>query len=86
MNTTVVIPDALMEEARLLGRQQGATLRDFIVSGLRSEIDRRRSAAQVVFHLPTVDGRGLVAGLEPADAAAASYGSADRTGPFRTGR
>ncbi|MGL5908640.1 MAG: hypothetical protein ACRCZP_01480 [Phycicoccus sp.] len=86
MKTTIVIPDALAEGAKRLGRQQGTTLRDLIVSGLRSELDRRRSAARVDFHFPSVAGRGLVAGLEPADAVAASYGLADTATPSRAGR
>ncbi|MGL4745079.1 MAG: hypothetical protein ACRCXL_11910 [Dermatophilaceae bacterium] len=86
MKTTVMIPDALAEEAKRLGRQQGTTLRDLIVSGLRSEVERRRHAARVDFHFPTVAGRGLVVGLEPADAIDASYGLAESARPSRAGR
>ncbi|MGL5867095.1 MAG: hypothetical protein ACRCYX_14730 [Dermatophilaceae bacterium] len=86
MKTTVILPDALAEEAKQLGRQQGTTLRDLIVSGLRSEIDRRRNAARVDFHFPSVAGRGLVVGLEPADTIAASYGLDDTARSSRVSR
>ncbi|MGL5928013.1 MAG: hypothetical protein ACRCY8_03670 [Dermatophilaceae bacterium] len=77
MKITVTIPDALAEEARGLARQQRCTLRDLLVSGLRSEISRRRNATRASFGFPSVAGRGPLAGLEPADVIAASYRPAD---------
>ncbi|MGL4174781.1 MAG: hypothetical protein ACRCSN_01790 [Dermatophilaceae bacterium] len=77
MKVTVTIPDALAEEARGLARPQRCTLRDLLVSGLRSEIGRRRNATRASVGFPSVAGRGLVAGLEPADVIAASYGPPD---------
>jgi hypothetical protein len=65
MKTTVDLPDALAELARRLAREQGVTLRDLVVSGLRAEVERRdapRARADFVF--PTVEGRGLVRGAE----------------------
>lgn len=67
MKTTIEVPDALAAEAKAVARDQGTTLRDLVVQGLRSEVERRRSPAQRVdFVFPTVDGRGLRPDVDPA--------------------
>jgi len=73
MKTTIDLPDALAAEAKALARSERSTLRDLVVAGLRAEIDRRGSQPQVDFVFPTTGGRGLVAGVSPADAIARSY-------------
>ncbi|WP_448071187.1 DUF2191 domain-containing protein [Georgenia yuyongxinii] len=73
MKTTVDIPDTLAVEARALARQEGATLRELVVAGLRSEVERRRRTPPADFHFPTVDGEGLVEGVAPAAAIYRSY-------------
>lgn len=82
MKTTIDLPDALAEEAKRLGREQGTTLRDLVVSGLRAEVERRRSSARVDFAFPTVSGRGLMVGLSAADAISMSYGLPDSAVPL----
>ena len=75
MKTTIDIPDALAEQARRLVRAEGTTLRDLVVSGLRTEIERRTGGgAPVDFVFPTVGGNGLVVDLTPLDAIDRSYG------------
>lgn len=73
MKTTIEIPDALAAEARDLARAQRSTLRDFVVTGLRREVERRREVTVIDFHFPTAAGEGLVAGLPPGEAIAQSY-------------
>ncbi len=74
MKTTIEIPDALASEARDVARQEGSTLRDLVVTGLRAEIDRRRSEVVVDLVFPTFTGDGLVVDLSPTTAITRSYG------------
>lgn len=74
MKTTIEIPDALAADARRLARDEGSTLRDLVISGLRSEIERRRARGRVDFAFPTVAGNGLRADLSPAEIIDMSYG------------
>jgi hypothetical protein len=74
MKTTIEIPDALAREAKAVAQRRGTTLRDLVVAGLRSEIERREASVSVDFHFPTVPGEGLVADLEPGQAVDRSYG------------
>jgi hypothetical protein len=60
MKTTIEVPDALAETARRLARDQGTTLRELMVEGLRAELERRQSSTpRPSFRLHTVGGRGL---------------------------
>lgn len=73
MKTTIELPDALADEARALAHEHGTTLRELVVEGLRSEVERRRRPpAPVDFHFPTARGEGLVVAAE--DVLATSYG------------
>lgn len=75
MKTTVEIPDALARDAKQLARKDGVTLRELVVAGLRTEVERRRSKAERPdFHFPTVAGQGLATGLDPTDVVGRSYG------------
>lgn len=66
MKTTIDLPDALAAEARDLARAQGSTLRELMVEGLRSEVERRREHdLRVDFVFPVVDGRGLRPEVDP---------------------
>jgi hypothetical protein len=67
MKTTIELPDALAARAREVARAQGATLRELVVDGLRSEVERRTTRApRIDFTFVTVDGEGLQAGVDPA--------------------
>ncbi|WGX95894.1 hypothetical protein [Nocardioides sp. L-11A] len=67
MKTTIEVPDALAADAKALAREQGTTLRDLVVQGLRSELDRRRAGRpQVDFVFPTATGNGLRVDIDPA--------------------
>lgn len=74
MKTTIDIPDSLAQEAKAVAQRSGATLRELVVAGLRSEIERRGAAVAVEFHFPTVTGDGFVTGLAPEDVVNRSYG------------
>lgn len=52
MKTTIELPDELAREARELALEQRTTLKDLVVEGLRSEVERRRepgAQADIVF-------------------------------------
>lgn len=61
MKTTVQISDALLEEARTVAAQEGATLRELIEAGLRREVTERRRRRRRRFELrdASFKGRGL---------------------------
>jgi hypothetical protein len=61
MKTTVELPDALLEAAKQVAREEGTTLRALLEVGLRAELDRRRG--QHVFRLRDASFRGK--GLQP---------------------
>ena len=83
MKTTIDIPDALAQDAKRLVRESGVTLRDLVVTGLRAEVARRRSAPRIDFVFPTIGGNGLVADLAPGDVIDRSYGFAAAAGSSR---
>ncbi len=75
MKTTIDLPDALASDAKALAREQSLTLRDLVVAGLRSEVERRRTVtAPVDFHFPTASGTGLAVDLAAEDVVHRSYG------------
>jgi hypothetical protein len=75
MKTTIDLPDALADQARELARAQGVTLRELVVEGLRSELERRATPPpRVDFVFATVRGDGRSPELAPQDAMARSYG------------
>lgn len=66
MKTTIELPDALATEARSVARDTGTTLRELMISGLRSEIERRSGPPRERFTLHVIGGNGLRAGVDPA--------------------
>lgn len=77
MKTTIELPDALASEAKQLAREEGSTLRDLVVSGLRAEVSRRRAGTRVDFVFPTMTGHGLLHDRTPEQVLAVSYGLPD---------
>ncbi len=73
MKLTIDLPDALAEQARNVAMRDGTTVRELILAGLHSEVERRSAAARIDFHFPTIRGDGL-AGLTAAQALERSYG------------
>ena len=73
MKTTIEIPDDLAVEAKRVAREGGSTMRDLVLAGLRTEIERRSTRVRIDFTYPTQAGRGLVAGVAPSEAIARSY-------------
>ena len=79
--TTIELPDAPALEAKTVAHQQGVTLRELVVEGLRTEIERRtQTTARVDFHFPTHGGDGLRPGVEWADLVALSYNDTTPSG------
>lgn len=74
MKTTIEIPDALAAEAKQVARDEGSTLRDLVVTGLRAEVDRRRRRGVVDFVFPSFGGDGLLLDVTPEGMIARSYG------------
>jgi len=78
MKTTIVLPDALLAEAKRAAAEEQTTLRALIEEGLREVLERRRR--RPAFRLPdaAVDGDGLREEFRGADWAAirdAAYGT-----------
>jgi hypothetical protein len=74
MKTTIELPDALALEAKTVAHEQGVTLRELVVEGLRGELERRAGGRlRVDFHFPTFGGDGLRPGVDWADVVELSY-------------
>jgi hypothetical protein len=74
MKTTIDLPDGLAADARALAREERLTLRELVVDGLRSEIERRRAASpRVDFVFPVVQGNGLRPGVDRSHLIALAY-------------
>ena len=66
MKTTIELPDELVAEVKRLAATDGVTMRDLMLDGLRSEIERRSSPRpRPDFAFPTFRGDGLVSDVEP---------------------
>lgn len=74
MKTTIELPDSLAREAKEVASSTGTTLRDLVVSGLRSEVSRRLHSRRIDFAFPTQDGDGMIDGLTSSDAISRGYG------------
>ncbi|GLY71946.1 hypothetical protein Airi01_002130 [Actinoallomurus iriomotensis] len=59
MKTTVEISDGLLQEARRIASQEGATLRSLIEEGLRAVLERRARGGRWTLPDAAVDGEGL---------------------------
>lgn len=59
MKTTIELPDELVEQARRLAREEGATLRSLVEEGLQRSLEARRQPARRKFDFPSFGGSGL---------------------------
>ena len=59
MKTTIELPEALIEQARRVARQEGATLRALIEEGLQRSLEARRQAARRQLDFPSYGCEGL---------------------------
>ena len=59
MKTTIELPDTLIEQARRVARQEGATLRALVEEGLQRSLEARRQAARRRLDFPSYGGDGL---------------------------
>jgi len=59
MKTTIDLPDELIEQARRLAREEGATLRALVEEGLQRSLEARRQAVRRKLDFPSFGGSGL---------------------------
>ena len=59
MKTTIDLPDALLEQARRVAKQEGATLRTLVEEGLQRSLEARRQAVRRQLDFPSYGGSGL---------------------------
>jgi len=59
MKTTVELADELIEQARRVARQEGATLRALVEEGLQRSLEARRQAVCRQLDFPSYGGSGL---------------------------
>lgn len=59
MKTTIELPDELIEQARRLAREEGATLRALVEEGLQRSLEARRRAVRHKLDFPSYGGSGL---------------------------
>lgn len=67
MKTTIDLPDELVAQVKSLAQQEGTTMRELIMDGLRVEIERRanRPSARPDFVFPTFRGGGFAPDVDP---------------------
>ncbi len=66
MKTTMELPDALLEQARELARQEGTSMRRLMEEGLQRVVDARQRRQRSRLEFPTFGGSGLTAEFEGA--------------------
>ena len=59
MKTTIELPDELLEQARRVAQQEGATLRRLVEEGLQRSLEARRKGARQKLDFPSYGGSGL---------------------------
>jgi hypothetical protein len=70
MRTTIRLDDALLAQAKQLALQSGRTLTSVIENALREALARQRQAyKRTPVHFTTVDGNGLLPGVDLDDSA-----------------
>ncbi len=67
MKTTIELPDELLEQAKHLARQEGASLRRLFEEGLHRVLHARRNVARRQLNIPSYGGSGLTPEFEGAD-------------------
>lgn len=66
MKTTIELPDALLEQARELARQEGSSIRRLMEEGLQRAVDARKRRQRSPLEFPIFGGSGLTAEFEGA--------------------
>ena len=67
MKTTIEVSDPLLEEARLVARREGATLRMLVEEGLRRVLEEHRRRRPFRLRDGSFKGRGLQPGVDEGD-------------------
>ena len=74
MKTTIDLPDGLFERLKKTAREHNVPMRQVIIDGLTSEIERRNTQQPPPdFFFPSVAGSGLNPDLDPQSVIANSY-------------
>lgn len=65
MKTTIDLPDELVRQVKEVAMSRGATMRELMIDGLRSEIERRTAPGpKADFVFRSVSGNGLAPGVD----------------------
>jgi hypothetical protein len=59
MKTTIELPDELIQQARLIARHEGVSLRALVEEGLQRSLEARRQAVRRRLDFPSYGGSGL---------------------------
>ena len=66
VKTTIDLPDALIQRVKELAHTEGVSMRELMIAGLTSEVERRSTPAKPVeFVFPTTGGSGLSDDVDP---------------------
>ncbi|WP_089774111.1 hypothetical protein [Ruania alba] len=77
MKTTIDLPDPLVRRVRAAARERGVTMRELMIDGLYSELERweqREQGAPSGLVFRSFGGDGLDPELDPAEVIELSYG------------
>ena len=66
METTIEIPDSLLEEARKLASQEGTTVQALVETGLRQVLSERKKRGRFKLRKASFKGAGLQPGVADA--------------------
>jgi hypothetical protein len=67
MRTSIDMPEALLAKAKEVARQRGTTLRELVLEGLRSVLDKQARAPRFRLRDASFGKGGLVEGLDETD-------------------
>jgi hypothetical protein len=66
MKTTIELPDQLLDQIRILARQEGSSLRQLMEEGLQRTLAARQQPARAPIRFPVFGGSGLTEEFEGA--------------------
>jgi hypothetical protein len=67
MRTSIDMPDSLLAKAKEVARHRGTTLRELVIEGLRTVLDKQARAPRFRLRDASFGKGGLVAGLDETD-------------------
>ena len=67
MRTSIDVPDALLAKAKAVARQRGGTLRELVIEGLRSVLEKQAKSPRFRLRDAAYGKGGLAEGLNETD-------------------